>query len=199
MEPMETQPIEVRRAGLKMWLLSLAGIPLLVLGVDVLRSRRIISFFQNLIWPNGNPELLEARDYIWAVVLILIGLILAGYGVIELINPRPVLLTDAEGIRIRIGHPFAPASLIPWADLVDVGSEELDDEGEAVPVLWLRTAVPGSLPAHPWGARWLDSETIAVLASDWERPAPDVALALAQASMEAARFRRIDSPSPVSS
>ena len=50
----QASQVEVRRSGLKMWLLSLAGVPLLVLGVDVLRNRRIISFFQNLIWPNGN-------------------------------------------------------------------------------------------------------------------------------------------------
>lgn len=46
MQTIVLKPIEVRRSGLKMWLLSLAGIPLLVLGVDVLRSRRIIGFFR---------------------------------------------------------------------------------------------------------------------------------------------------------
>jgi hypothetical protein len=173
-----------------MWLLSLAGIPLLVLGVDVLRSRRIIGFFQNLIWPSGNPEVLEARDYIWAVVMIVVGLIIAGYGVAELINPRPVLAATDDGLRLRIGHPAAPAATIPWAELVDVGAEELDDEGESVPVLWLKVFDPSRLPAHPWAARWLDDNTIALLASDWERPAATVADQISRASMEATRLPR---------
>ncbi|CAN5221076.1 hypothetical protein BH18ACT5_BH18ACT5_05790 [soil metagenome] len=194
MQPIVLEPIEVRRSGLKMWLLSLAGIPLLVLGVDVLRSRRIIGFFQNLIWPNGNPELLEARDYIWAVVMIVIGLVIAGYGVAELINPRPVLSTTSEGIRLRIGHPAAAATTIPWGDLVDVGSEELDDEGEAIPVLWLRVAAPESLPPHPWAARWLDTNTIALLASDWEKPPAVVAVQITAVAREVARLPRPISP-----
>lgn len=195
MQPFHNEPLEVRRSGLKMWLLSLAGVPLVILGADVLRSRRIISFLQNLIWPNGNPELLEARDYIWAVVLVVVGLIIAGYGVVELVNPRPVLKTTGEGIRLRLGNPLAGASLIPWGELIDVGSEEVDDEGDAVPVLWLRLSDPARLPAHPWGARWLNPNTIAVLASDWEMAPASVAIEIAKASMAAARVR--PTPSPV--
>ena len=142
---------EVRRSGLRMWLLSLAGVPLLVLGVDVLRSRRIFTFFQNLIWPNGNPELLEPRDYIWAVALIVVGLALAIFGVTELINPRPVLATSPEGVWLRAGHPFSSLRLIPWTELVDVGAEQLDDEGDVVPVLLITVDDPSRLPHSSLG------------------------------------------------
>lgn len=181
--------VEVRRSGLKMWLLSLAGVPLLVLGVDVLRNRRIISFFQNLIWPNGNPELLEPRDYIWAVALVVVGLLIAVFGVAELINPRPVLATSKDGLRLRIGSPFASLSLVPWNEIVDVGAEDLDDEGDPVPVFLLTVANRERLPAHPWGARWLDGQTLGVLASDWEIPPARVAEMVAAASLEASRYR----------
>lgn len=187
MDRYEVEQIEVRRSGLKMWLLSLAGIPLLVLGVDVLRSRRIIGFFQQLIWPNGNPEILEARDYIWAVALVAVGLIVAAYGVAELINPRAVVATGNDGVRLRLGHPLAASTIVPWSALVDVGAEELDDEGDAIPALWLKVAEPELLPAHPWGARWLDRNTIALLAADWERPPGIVADKIAQASLAAHR------------
>jgi hypothetical protein len=196
-QPPEIEPIEVRRSGLKMWLLSLAGVPLLVLGVDVLRSHRIIGYFQNLIWPNGNPEVLEARDYIWAVVLIVAGVVIAGYGVVELINPRPVLKADNDGIFLRLGHPLASASVIPWADLVDVGAEELDDEGDVIPVLWLKVSDPSRLPPRPWGARWLDSNTLAILASDWERPATAVVIELTRTAMSVVRLRRRVAETPV--
>lgn len=189
----DIRPIEVRRSGLKMWLMSLAGIPLVVLGVDVLRSRRIIGFFQNLIWPNGNPEVLEARDHIWAAALIVVGLIIALYGVIELINPRPAIYADTLGIHVRLGHPLAKASLIPWDELDDIGAEDLDDEGDAVPVLWLSVLEPSRLPAHPWGARWLDTKTIAVLASDWEKAPAPVGMEIAQAALTVAGIKRTDS------
>ena len=182
-------PIEVRRSGLKMWLLSLAGVPLLVLGVDVVRNRRIISFFQNLIWPNGNPEVLEPRDYIWAVALIIVGLLIAVFGVAELINPRPVLAASEDGIRLRIGNPFSSLTFIPWNEVVDVGAEQLDDEGDPVSVFVLTVASRDRLPAHPWGARWLDDKTLAVLATDWETPPARVAERVAAASLAASRYR----------
>lgn len=178
--------LEVRQSGLKMFLLSMAGIPLLVLGVEVLRTRSpaisvwklsnkfefvadvtIIEFFQNQVY-GRNPEVLEWRDYIWATAMIVVGLIIAGYGVAELINPRPVVATTLNGLRLRLGHPGASPTVVPWEEVIDVGSEELDDEGESVPVLWLKVANPERLPAHPWAARWLDANTLALLASDWE-------------------------------
>jgi hypothetical protein len=172
-----------------MWLLSLAGVPLLVLGVDVLRNRRIVAFFQNLIWPNGNPEVLEPRDYIWAVALIVVGLLIAVFGVAELINPRPVLAATADGLRLRIGSPFSGMTLVPWNEVVDVGAEQLDDEGDPVPVFLLTVSNQERLPAHPWGARWVDGPTLAILASDWETPPARVAEQVAAASMEASRHR----------
>ena len=180
---------EVRRSGLKMWLLSLAGVPLLVLGVDVLRNRRIISFFQNLIWPNGTPEVLEPRDYIWAVALITVGLVIAIFGVAELINPRPVLAASADGIRLRVGNPFASLSFVPWSEVANVGAENLDDEGDAVPVFLLTVADRNRFPAHPWGARWVDDKTLAVLASDWETGPTQAAAQVAAVAQQAARIR----------
>ncbi|MGH8925501.1 MAG: hypothetical protein ACRDWA_12820 [Acidimicrobiia bacterium] len=185
----QASQIEVRRSALKMWLLSLAGVPLLVLGIDVLRNRRIISFFQSLIWPNGNPEVLEPRDYIWAVALITVGLLIAIFGVAELVNPRPVLATSPDGLRLRIGSPFASLTLIPWNEVVDVGVEQLDDEGDPVSVFVLTVANPDRLPSHPWGARWLDEKSLAVLASDWETPPARVAEQVAAASVAASRSR----------
>lgn len=185
----QASQVEVRRSGLKMWLLSLAGVPLLVLGVDVLRNRRIISFFQNLIWPNGNPEVLEPRDYIWAVALVIVGLLIAVFGVAELINPRPVLAASEDGLRLRIGNPFSSLAFVPWNEVVDVGAEQLDDEGDPVSVFVLTVSSRERLPAHPWGARWLDDKTLAVLASDWEIPPERVAERVAAASLQASRYR----------
>jgi hypothetical protein len=180
-----------------MWLLSLAGVPLLVLGVDVLRSRRLIGFFQNLIWPNGSPEVLETRDYIWAVALIVFGIVIAGYGIAELINPRPVLRADTDGLLLRLGHPLASASSVPWVDVVDIGSEDLDDEGDVVPVFWLKVADATRLPSRPWGARWLEPNTLAVLASDWERAPAAVVIELTRTAMSVARLRQSEAASSV--
>lgn len=177
-----------------MWLLSLAGVPMLVLGVDVLRGRRIITFFQTLIWHERTPEVLEARDYIWAMALIVVGLLLALFGVAELINPRPVLAVNEEGLWLRVGHPFSRLKLVPWSDVVDVGADELDDEGDVIPVFLVELADRNQLPEHPWGARWLDQKTLAILSSDWEEGAPQVADRVTHAAMEASRARH-----PVSS
>jgi hypothetical protein len=109
--------------------------------------------------------------------------------VAELINPRPVLATSPDGLRLRIGSPFGSLSLVPWNEIVDVGSEVLDDEGDPVPVFLLTVANRERLPAHPWGARWLDGQTLAVLASDWETAPTQVAEMVAAASLEASRHR----------
>ncbi|MGQ0849614.1 MAG: hypothetical protein ACT4OP_10935 [Actinomycetota bacterium] len=188
--------VEVRRSALKMWLIAMGGIPPLVLGVDILFRRRIIGFFQNLIWPNGNPELLEPRDYIWAVALIVLGLMLAVYGLKDLISPRPLVAGDAQGLHLRLGGPISRPLTVSWADISDLGAEEVDDDGEAVPVFWVRLRRTEVLPPDLWGARWLDGRTLAILASDWERPPARVAEDLAAIAIEATVRPPAAQPSP---
>ena len=57
---------------------------------------------------------------------------------------------------------------MPWDQIADIGSGTVDDDGEHLPVLWIRSVDPGVFPADAWGARLVDDRTIALLASDWE-------------------------------
>jgi hypothetical protein len=166
-----------------MWLVALAGVPMLVLAIDVLYQRRVFGALSSIIFNPNEQQLVEPRDYIWAVVLGLIGVILVTFGLVELITSRPVIAADSRGLRLHLGHPLARAVSIPWDEVDDIGSEEVNDEGSVVPVMWVRTLEPDRLPANPWGARWIETDTIAILASDWELPPGLVAEQVSEVAM----------------
>jgi hypothetical protein len=179
-----------------MWLLAVAGIPLIVLAVDVLYRQRLTGALSAMIFPANDPQLFEARDKIWAAVLLLIGLTFCAWGLIELLAPRPVVEADGSGLRLHIRGPRRPPVELSWDQIDDIGAEILNDDGDQVPALWLRVMVPGLLPANPWGARWLNNDTLAVLAVDWERPPAAVAEKLGLVAVEAARLASTRPPVP---
>ncbi|HEY7565174.1 MAG TPA: hypothetical protein VIA81_09635 [Acidimicrobiia bacterium] len=191
----QIEQLTVRRSGLRMWLWAISGVPLIVLGVDVLFRRRLINALSSVVFNPNEPQLIEPRDVIWAVVMLAVGLILTGIGLKELVVPRPVVKADRNGLQLHLGHPFARPVLLPWDEIDDVGAEQLNDEGDVIPVMWVRTDRPDQLPRHPWGARWIDHNTIAILGSDWEMKPRQVAELVADVAVNTART----APPPVES
>lgn len=165
----------MQRSGLRMWLVALSGIPLMVIGIDILYRRRIINFFSELVFAADSPQLVEPRDVIWAAFLLVLGAILSVFGLKELLAPRAVVRADSAGLHLRIAGPFRAPVVIPWDALDDIGAEQLEDDGDLVSVMWLRFKDLSMMPTDPWGARWIDGETLALLAADWEVPAREVA------------------------
>jgi hypothetical protein len=170
-----------------MWLVALAGVPMIVLGVDVLFRRRLISAISSVVFDPSDPQLLEPRDVIWAVVLLVLGLLLTVFGLKELISPRPVVMANSQGLHLHLGHLFARPLMVPWDEIDDVGAEDLSDDGDVVPVMWIRVDNPLRMPRHPWGARWLDASTLAILASDWEKDPRWVAEMVSEVAVNTAR------------
>jgi hypothetical protein len=181
-----------------MWLLALAGIPLVVLGLDVLYRRRLTNFLSGLIFSPSDPQLFEPRDVIWAIVLLAIGLTLSGLGLKELLAPRPVVRADSSGLGLPLAGPFRPPVTIPWLAIDDIGAETLEDDGDLVPVMWLRLLDRSAIPPDPWAARWIDRSTLAILASDWELPAAEVAQRVADVAVASARPPTTPAPPPAS-
>ena len=117
---------------------------------------------------------------IWAVVLLLLGLIFVGFGLRGLLISTPVLMADAKGLHLHLGHPLSRLVTIPWEEVDDIGAEDLNDDGSVIPVMWVRVTNPDRLPANPWGARWIEPDTLAVMAADWEQTPRAVAEAAAE-------------------
>ena len=178
------EEITVSRSGVRMWLLALAGVPMVVIGIDILMRRRIFGAISSIVFV-GDPQLVEPRDIIWAGVLLVLGIIFIGFGLRELIAPKPVLVADAGGLHLLLGHPFSRLITVPWSEVDGIGAEDLDDDGSVIPVLWVRVANPSRLPANPWGARWIEADTVAVMGADWERTPQAVAQATARVAARA--------------
>lgn len=187
----------MQRSGLRMWLVALSGIPLMVIGIDILYRRRIINFFSELVFAANSPQLVEPRDVIWAAFLLVLGAILSVFGLKELLAPRAMVRADSGGLHLRIAGPFRAPVVIPWDALDDIGAEQLEDDGDLVSVMWLRFKDLSMMPTDPWGARWIDRETLALLAADWEVPAREVAEKVADIAVaSSARPRHQAQPPP---
>ncbi len=168
-------PLAVSRSPLRMWLLALGGVPLLVFGVDILLEQRIFRPLQEALFPPDSPQIFEPRDTIWAWAFIVIGAAMVALGLKELLAPAKVVGGDDAGLHLRLSGPFRPPSLIRWSDLRSVRSERFDDGGEAVEALIVEVGDDAELPDDPWGARWIESGTLAMLAEGWDQPAEVVA------------------------
>jgi hypothetical protein len=181
----------VRRSAWRMWGISLLGVPMVVVGVDVLTTNRITNSIRTLVFGESNTQTLEVRDRLWAGALAAAGLLLILWGLWELIRSRAVVEANRDRIRLELAGPFGRPTRIDWEMVEDLGAGVVDDAGTELPVLWLRLKDLGEIPARPWGARRLDDHTVAILAVDWEIGAETVAeklveIAIARAGDEEA-------------
>lgn len=177
--------VVIRRSAMRMWLWALGGVPLVVIAADVLTRRRLTNALREMIFRPEDTQIFEPRDVIWAWFMLVAGLLLVGFGLKELMFPTPVLRADALGLRLKIGGPFRSGRTIGWDDVVDIGSGSVEDEGDRLPVLWVTVSRPEALPSQPWGARWISDDTVAMLASDWDRSAVRAAEEVAAVALAA--------------
>ncbi len=160
----------VRRSGWKMWLTAVAGIPLLVIAVDVLTQRRLTDALRELLFRPNDTQLFEPRDVIWAWFMLVVGVVLTGWGLKELLAPTIVVRSDPEGLALGVRGPFRGPWVVPWDLVDDIGETTVDDDGDRVPVMWIRVTDPSIIPESVWNGRRIDDCTVAVFASDWETP-----------------------------
>jgi hypothetical protein len=183
-----TKPIVIRRSPWRMWGIALIGMPLGLVALDVLTQRRMANALRDLLFRPEETQLLEPRDVLWGWVMLAVGLGMAVWGLKELILPTVVVAADADGVGLKVRGPARALTPIPWSVIDDIGSGSVDDEGDSLPVVWIRLVDPGLVPEEPWGARWMDDSTLAILASDWDRSATTAARELTEVALAAARF-----------
>lgn len=184
--PVLFEPLVVHRSTLRTWLISLAAIPAVVVGVDILWRQRIIGWITDLVY-TSDPETLDVRDEIWAWALVLVGGAIVSWGLKELFLPAPVLRTDHDGVHIRLRGPVRPATTLPWFSLHDVDAGTLEDDGEEVEVLIIEVKDPALLPENPWGGRRFDDRTVAIYTTEWDTRTDHVAVTIADQAVTVAR------------
>lgn len=179
--------VVVRRSALRMWLLAMAGIPLLVISLDVLTQRRITRWLTDIVFRPEDVQIYEPRDVIFAWAMFLFAAFLVIWGLRELIVPTKVLECRQEGLALKINGPFRQAVVIPWDGIKDVGGADIDDEGQMVPLFVVGVFSRDGLPDNPWGARWVSESELGVLAQDWAEDAQVVAERVADFAVDIAR------------
>lgn len=179
-------PVVVRRSAVRMWGLALGGVALLVVGLDIVTTRRLGDAIRAFAFQPEDTQAFEPRDVVWAVALLVVGGALAVWGIKELFSPATVLRADGSGLALGIAGPFRRPVRLGWEDVDDIGVARITDEGGKVPAVWVRVFDPGLLPVDPWGARWVDDQTVAVFAEGWDRPPADVVAAVGEIAVAAA-------------
>ncbi|MGH8915294.1 MAG: hypothetical protein ACRDZM_12365 [Acidimicrobiia bacterium] len=177
----------VRRSAVRMWLLAIGGIPLLVIAVDVLTNRRITNWLREMLFNPDDTQIYEPRDVIWAWAMLLFSGFLVLWGLKELFMPAKVVEGRDQGLAVKLRGPLRKPDVIPWANIVDVAPGEITDEGDILLLLRIEVLTRGDLPEHPWGARWIESRVLGLLAEDWSIPPAKVAEQVATFAVEAAR------------
>jgi hypothetical protein len=177
----------VKRSAVKMWVMAMAGVPLLVISLDVLTNRRITNWLREIVFRPDDTQIYEPRDVIWAWVMALFAFFLIIWGLKELFVPTKVLECRDEGLALRIVGPLQPPALIAWDDINDVAGVEIDDDGEKIKLLVIDLLHRGDLPTNPWGARWVNETELGVLAQDWADDPGVVAQEIADYAVENAR------------
>ncbi len=190
--------VVVRRSALKMWLLAMAGIPLLIISLDVLTERRITRWLTDLIFLPEDVQIYEPRDVIFAWVMFLFAAFLVLWGLRELFVPAKVVECRDEGLALRINGPFRPASVIPWDNIQDVGGADMKDEGDEIALFVVGVFSREGLPENPWGARWVTESELGVLAEDWADDPQTVAEKVADYAVDAVKRQSSEATSRLS-
>lgn len=183
--------VEVKRSAWRMWLMAIGGIPLLVISLDVLTNRKLTNQLREMLFRPDDTQIYEPRDVIWAWAMLLFGIVVVAWGLKELFFPTRVIEGRFNGLAVKLRGPFQQPDLIPWDDLKDVSTTEVEDEDVVLKLLTVEVAERRGLPAHPWGARWLDKNLLGILTQDWSVDPDQVADEIGDYAVEAVRTERL--------
>lgn len=189
--------LEVRRSGWKMWWMALGAIPLLVIGLDVLTNRRITNWLRELLFRPDDTQIYEPRDVIWAWAMVLFAGLVVLWSLKELFAPTPVVRATPDGLAMKLRGPFRKTDLLPWEKIKDIQGGEIDDEEETLPLLAVEVMDRSGLPDHPWGARWVDTRVLGILAQDWAEDPDEIADAIGEYAVKLVRDERAHAAPPV--
>lgn len=178
--------VEIRRSGWKMWWMAIGSIPLLVIGLDVLTNRRLTNSLREMLFRPDDTQIYEPRDVIWAWAMVLFGGIVVIWALKELFAPTRVVEARPDGLALKMRGPFRRSDVVPWDQIKDVQGREIDDEEEPIPLLVIEVLSRDELPDHPWGARWLETKVLGILAQDWQETPEEVAEAIGDYAVSAA-------------
>ncbi|HLF43966.1 MAG TPA: hypothetical protein VJA46_10645, partial [Acidimicrobiia bacterium] len=159
----------------------------LIIAVDVLTNRRITNWLREILFTPADTQIYEPRDVIYAWAILLFAAFLVFWGLKELFVPTRVVECRDQGLALKLRGPFRSHDVIPWAKVVGVDAGEIEDEGEILPLLRIKVLERGDLPAHPWGARWLETRVLGVLAQDWAVTPKEAAKLIGDYAVDAAR------------
>lgn len=177
----------VQRSAIRMWLMAIGAIPLLIIAVDVLSNRRITNWLREIMFTPADTQIYEPRDVIYAWAILLFAASLVIWGLKELFVPTRVIECRDEGLALKLRGPFRRHDVIPWGTIVDVEAGEIEDEGEILLLLRIKVLERGNLPTHPWGARWLETRVLGVLAQDWSITPKEASKVIGDYAVDAAR------------
>ncbi len=163
---MET--ITVYNSSRRSWLIALSGMVLAALALDLLVWNSLVAGLAERVYQG--EEVLEARERVWAGIILAAGAVLIVWGTVSGIRLRPVLIVAPDGLHLALRGPFRSLHLLPWRWIEGVFAQPTNDDGSRLSSLTIvlhPIYLGHDLPWDPWGARWTGSRILRVLASDW--------------------------------
>lgn len=133
----------------------------------------------------GEIDAFEARDYLWAAAYGTLGLGLVIHGLRDLLVPRKVLVADDEGISVHLSGWFGRTTRIPWPVIDDIRGGRLTHLDAISEALMVTVTSNEGIPSDPWGARWIDDNTLAIVARHWTKTPDAVAEGLKDLALQA--------------
>ena len=131
----------------------------------------------------GEIDAFEARDFLWAAAYGTFGVGLIIHGLRDLLVPRKVLEANEEGIAVHLTGWFGRATRIPWNVIDDVRGGRLTHLDGVSEALMVTVTTNEAIPADPWGARWIDDNTLAITARHWTKTPDEVAEGLTELAL----------------
>jgi hypothetical protein len=163
---MET--LTVYNSSRRTWILALSGAVLIAVALDLLVWHGVVAALAERVYEGD--EVLEARERVWAGMMLVTGSILILWSVIWAIRIRPVLIVAQDGLHLALRGPFRPLDVLDWDSIKEVISQPVADDGSllsSLTIVFASSDPAHSLPQNPWGARWTGSLILRLLTSDW--------------------------------
>lgn len=162
------EAITVYNSYRRVWTVALSGVVLIMVALDLLVWNGVIAMMADMVYQG--EEVLEARERVWAGILLVAGGTLLIWGIVAAIRIRPVLIAGPDGLQLALRGPFRPLDVLGWDSIEEIFSQPVADKGSLLSSLTIVLSPSSAgltLPSDPWGARWTASHILRVLTSDW--------------------------------